>query len=689
MSSQADLNRKRNEYMEMLDLQDELNDYNLQSNKNYLLTGSLPPSAQVLDTRTNAEKLADIEKLKIETAQNLRPIAEPNLAFSIVNAVINNPLNVDNSLFRFLAQRAESIAEQMKRVMPYGIAGDQNDVERIVEFIKNMYSEQQGKFQSTKSYLNSTQTTQTNSRILSGNDIDAVINGFNDIVKNISLILSSSNNNILQKSVNTLRSLGTDLMNLKTVLPSNNQLEILINDINNSYQTYGEPKQNNYTQNDLKAFFDIIEKLPKYNEIMALIGKVRQYIKNGNYSLADDGILRMTKLLSVVNDNKAFNVLNKFKNIKDGLAVQEKQNMISTNNSIQQQIRQEKDFEKIQPVRVVNFDDFKGSNQSINNSISSSQSINNNSPVFTRNPTTTSQPSTQPTTTTTTQSSSTPSSSRPVNPLAGLIRNQERQERLDRASDERIRLEREAMPTLSPLEKLRAKINDMNVRELDELGEKIGKPVNHIQGAYKKKISIIQYILSDIDNFNKYSLDVDNQILGLGLRRRVGRPRGSGIVKEKPVKIPNFVGFGINEINQKQLQKGIVKIRRNTKTNYNDMPSKHVSPRLQGILKTIVGGGVPNFNDLSQLDDDEKDYLSKLVNRSSLEDKLSVPAPSKDQIDKDIHQFEVMKGQIMSGNDNQDLVKKFKLLILKLSKRGMLPKNDVDEVIEALLTLGY
>jgi hypothetical protein len=145
MSSQADLNRKRNEYMEMLDLQDELNDYNLQSNKNYLLTGTLPPSAQVLDTRTNAEKLADIEKLKIETAQNLRPIAEPNLAFSIVNAVINNPLNVDNSLFRFLAQRAESIAEQMKRVMPYGIAGDQNDVERIVEFIKNMYSEQQGK----------------------------------------------------------------------------------------------------------------------------------------------------------------------------------------------------------------------------------------------------------------------------------------------------------------------------------------------------------------------------------------------------------------------------------------------------------------------------------------------------------------------------------------------------------------
>ena len=55
----------------------------------------------------------------------------------------------------------------------------------------------------------------------------------------------------------------------------------------------------------------------------------------------------------------------------------------------------------------------------------------------------------------------------------------------------------------------------------------------------------------------------------------------------------------------------------------------------------------------------EKNYLNKIVSASNLHDKLSVPAPSKDQRDKDFHQFEVMKGEILSGNDNKEMIKKF------------------------------
>jgi hypothetical protein len=48
-----------------------------------------------------------------------------------------------------------------------------------------------------------------------------------------------------------------------------------------------------------------------------------------------------------------------------------------------------------------------------------------------------------------------------------------------------------------------------------------------------------------------------------------------------------------------------------------------------------------------------------------------------------------MKGEIMSGNDSKELVKKFKILILKLSKQNVLPKNEVQEILEDLLSLGY
>jgi hypothetical protein len=178
--------------------------------------------------------------------------------------------------------------------------------------------------------------------------------------------------------------------------------------------------------------------------------------------------------------------------------------------------------------------------------------------------------------------------------------------------------------------------------------------------------------------------------IGYGIiKKRRGRPRGSGLVKEKPIKIPNFVGFGINEINQKSLKNGIVTIRRNTKSNIKELPSRRVSDKLKNVVNAIIGGGVPKFNDLNGLDEDEKNYLHKIISKSELEDKLSIPAPSKDKQEKDIHQFEVLKGQLMSGNDSKELVKQFKLLALRLSKQGLLPKNEVNELFELLITLGY
>ena len=119
------------------------------------------------------------------------------------------------------------------------------------------------------------------------------------------------------------------------------------------------------------------------------------------------------------------------------------------------------------------------------------------------------------------------------------------------------------------------------------------------------------------------------------------------------------------------------------------MPSKRISQKLQKIIKHISGGGIPEHNDIQDLEDGEKDYLHKLISKSNLQDRLSVPAPSKDQEEKDFHQFEVMKGEIMSGNDSKELVKNFKVLILKLSKQNVLPKTEVNELMTDLLALGY
>ena len=185
------------------------------------------------------------------------------------------------------------------------------------------------------------------------------------------------------------------------------------------------------------------------------------------------------------------------------------------------------------------------------------------------------------------------------------------------------------------------------------------------------------------------SYSADATIGGKGLKKRRGRPLGSGMPKPVVIKEPRFIGFGINEINNEKLKNNVLSIRRKTRTNIMGMPQRTVSDKFKGVIKTIMGGGVPKFKDLEGLDEEEKEYLHKIVSKSELEDKLTIPAPSKDKYEKMVNEFEIMKGQIMSGNDNREYVKKFKLLVMKLVRNGYIPKNQAFELVEELTTLGY
>jgi len=680
----ADANKFRNEYLETLALQESINDMNLQANKTYLLTGQLPPQSQLQDTRTSAEKLADVEKLKQDIADNLRPIAEPSFAYQIVNKISSSPLNYNNSLLRFLAQRTPSIAEQLNKIYPYGIAGDDNDLERIVEFIKNMYSEQQNKFLSTKTYMNSLSSNYSSSRIISANDIDSIITQLQDIMKNLDIIIQKGVNvRGIPGTAGIARRLGQFLGNLKNVLPTTNQLKLLLDDIenpnfNNPYENPlvpgglepGLPNQTPYSREELETFFKIMEKLPKYTEVISLINKIKRDIDLNNLSFIPDGLYRLEQMfIGLYSVN-----LNDFRNIKERQLYKEIQShklaSEQTSQFIQNQRQEARDISKANKVYIINppLDPVN-----VNN-------LGNDA----------------------------------VNIPAGVVNQMLPQAPLP-LPQEQIEQQAPQPGPVSRMPYLAQQLNNLTLDDIRDLARQIvGNPLFDTPSLIRQygygdaierlkdlltgivyplpllKPSLMQ-ILSPNKSYDPSTIPPTNPlgVQGLGIKRGRGRPRGCGLVKAVEPKPVNFVGFGINEINQKQLNKGIVKIRRNTKTNYMDMPSRRVSSNLQNILKTIVGGGVPKYDELGKLDDEEKNYLHKLISKSNLTDRLSVPAPSKDQQEKDIHNFEILKGQILSGNDSKELVKDFKLLVRKLSKQGLLPKADVDDILQTLLELGY
>jgi hypothetical protein len=152
---------------------------------------------------------------------------------------------------------------------------------------------------------------------------------------------------------------------------------------------------------------------------------------------------------------------------------------------------------------------------------------------------------------------------------------------------------------------------------------------------------------------------------------------------------PRYIKFGRYMINNKKLNDNVLSLRRSRGSTIATIPATKMTSELGGVIKKIVGGGVPSFDELNALTDAEKRYLYKVSQEADIYDKIKIPTPSKDEEEKDIHAFNVMKGEILAGNNSKELVAKFKALLNKLSKNNILPKSQVREILEELLELGY
>jgi len=189
----------------------------------------------------------------------------------------------------------------------------------------------------------------------------------------------------------------------------------------------------------------------------------------------------------------------------------------------------------------------------------------------------------------------------------------------------------------------------------------------------------------------------DNEIEGFGFKKkRRGRPKGTGFKQNIESHIDTqkgiqpdfrFSKFGKYLIRNDHLMDNKVSIRTGKGMNIMGLPSTATGPRVINIIKKIIGGALPSFDEMSKLTDDEKAYLHKISKKSNILEKVNIPTPSKDKEEKEFNEFEILRGEIMAGNDNKDMVRKFKGFLLKFSKTGQLPKQQVNEILQDMLDM--
>jgi hypothetical protein len=661
----SDRNKYNNEFMESLQLQIDLNQKNLEVNRLYKETGQLPASTQMMDTRSNEEKLMDVEKLKQSIISDLAPVAEPMFAVSVIQGVLNSPLNVNNSLFRYLAQNASSFATSLSQKYKFGIAGDANDVEIIVQFLEDTYIKTKNSFQSIKSYINSNtnEGNRTRSNVLSANDTDNIKTELQDLQKRLSYLADDPN---IQGTpmMNELFRFLTNINTIERFLPTSTQMDMVIKNLTEHiHHQVPLPINENLL---IEVVMGILKKLPKLSSLQTLTDRLERSLKErDNRSLLQciDGIDKL--FVNINSDPAIIQELINFRNTFLDRADQEIQeaeyvNQVQSTNRIAQENLNRRMERNAQRVYVVNPADDAVHVQGFNPGLGG--------PVLGAVP-----------------PALAPAVPAPVPAMpAGPVRVNNGQ--LDqRQWGDYVQQMVMALSDVNLDALYRGIPNDPNLRNIDALRYQFNDP--NATRADKQR-TCIQALTLNFGN-NRYGPHagvgniLHNRALGLGLSKTV--KKGKGISKGKDL----FVPFGNNEVNFTSLEKDILSLRRKSKSNLMGLPSKHISKPMKNIVNNIIGGKIANYNDIQSLTDDEKNYLHKIVNKSNLQDRLSVPSPSKDQAEKDKHEWEVMQGEILAGNDSHELVKKFKVLTLKLTRQKLLPRSEVNELMEDLISLGY
>lgn len=565
-----DIANAREAYLANLKLRAELDDKNLQANKMYIKTGQLP--VEPTDTRTVSEKLADVERLKIDIRGKLLEITD-----GVEAAKIAASLSPDQLLF--LSQQWGPISEQMKETYSIGVLA-----EIFLNFL-NKYIEK----------YNITGGVEFNLQQAAGNQL---------LANQKTIMRQMANKQNIDDIIRTVKDLGISQSSLGINI--NNNLRLLMQIIDILPETFSDiQKENNAIQKSqlIEVINNIVRELPTKtdieenlnqldrattmkdtDEIYVLIQKLEQLT-----SLPPDVVEQLTILREVINSKVPLEP-------KPSERQEDTQLIYKSSNELQtSDVITIKQYLKVMSNKIIY--DEKGRRTDRLDGFKSLDSW--------------------------------------LESIYGVKYN-----RIDKPN------------LLNAVARINNKLAELEGLQLVNGAGMKGKGI----AIRKRPSEVLPY-------------DVDHS---LGIKET-----------------PKFVPIGRYLINKRQLDKDIIAIKRKAGSTIATLPSTRVSRNFGSVMRKIIGGSLPSFEELNSLSDEERVYLHKVAKETHIDDKISIPTPKKDEDEKDINQFEILKGQILSGNDNAELVKKFKTIILKLSKKDLIPKAQVKDLLLDLATLGH
>ena len=640
----------RKDYMDALSLRANLDDMNLQANKTYKETGALPPQSQMKDNRLTSEILADTEKLKLSIISDLSEVVNSQMAQLVIQRVQQSPLNADGSFLIWLAQNAPELTVNLKKKYKFGVAGDANDAEQMYLFLQTIYTKTKEMNSSVKSAFD---RPLGSSNGLEPGELAEIERRYKDILYR----LNSKNIPRGSRMAKLIEEIDKKFMgmNLITGAPRYEELkEIFLN------QTHllDDLTRANLTNQGFHEYLEYTDKLPMPAALNALLSQLEKSEKNANPELSIQILENISSILPTVSESEYIYSL--IRAIMSSSTYTTASLKTPTASSLQAA---------------------KGT-------------------LYTP-------PKNLP---------PTPAPALPTPPPSTTPKRDTQAKIIMKHFLTNVTKFLNEIKTTSVL-KTNDDLHDYCIQELIAVEDAFDSRMGTWRDVVEYNNNVMMEVLQDVtqgfdlnytqsQTFDKeyiasvvrFFSNKTGKILGAGLHKRAGRPKGSGLIKPIKERIDKTQGikqghthiqFGKYIINKNKLDDGIFSLKHENGYSVKGHPSTKLNKNLHHVFKTIVGGGQPKYEDLHNLSQEDKTYLHNVSKKSGILDKLNIPVPSKDNLEKDIHKFEVMKGEILAGNDSTELIKQFKILLLRLSKNNTISKREASEIFEDLLSLGY
>jgi hypothetical protein len=209
----------------------------------------------------------------------------------------------------------------------------------------------------------------------------------------------------------------------------------------------------------------------------------------------------------------------------------------------------------------------------------------------------------------------------------------------------------------------------INKNSIGELQKKITGH-SSLTDPYQLKAKINTWIASSRTKIN------GGGIVGRGLATTTSRP-------DTRVKLGDKYFLNKNELSKNRL---LITYKRDKKF-IDQILSDSVGVLMYNLLLNETPITSTQFNSITE---DEQETIFNIIKKLKITSNTdSIYLPKNTTQSKQLKRFELLKGMVIAGNDNDEIITELKNIIVKLKYKGLLTKNTATDTLLLINELGY